>query len=322
MKSRKSFRFLSLTLAVAMLVPAGTVAAASSEETPAVYENTRKVASEAANLLTEQYGTTSIQYALIDQDQIVVSGQSGVNDKEGKKPLSADTMYGIGSVSKMFTSAAMMKLADEGKVDLDAPVTKYVPEFKMEDERYKKITPRMLLNHSAGFNGSSLANAFLLEDNDTYAHDTLLEQLAGQKLKADPGAYSVYCNDCFTLAEILVEKVSGIDFTSYIHRNFTQPLNLKNTKTPLDRPSGSNMAGLYVPGFENQLPNETVNVIGTGGIYSTAEDLVHFSQIFTGQTNSVLSSESAEAMAQAEYKKDCGPRMPITRSTTDWVGTA
>ncbi|WP_391572662.1 serine hydrolase domain-containing protein [Cohnella sp.] len=307
MKSKKSFRFLSLTLALAVLAPAGAASAASSEDTPAVYEDTRKAASEAADLLTQQYGTTSIQYALIDRDQIVASGQSGINDKEGKKPLSAETMYGIGSVSKMFTTAAVMKLADEGKIDLDTPVTKYIPEFKMEDERYKQITPRMLLNHSAGFNGSSLANAFLLEDNDTYAHDTLLEQLAGQKLKADPGAYSVYCNDCFTLAEILVEKVGGIDFTSYIHRNFTEPLNLKNTKTPLDEPSGSKMAGLYLPGIEDQLPNETVNVIGTGGIYSTAEDLVRFSQIFTGQTDGVLSSEAAEEMAQAEYKKGLWP---------------
>ncbi|WP_372632772.1 serine hydrolase domain-containing protein [Cohnella sp.] len=308
MKSRKPFRFLSLTLVLAMLAPGGAWAASASEENPTTYEATQKAASDAAELLTGQYGTTSVQYALIDQGRIVVSGQSGINDQEGKKPLSADTMYGIGSVSKAFTSAAVMKLADEGKVDLDAPVTQYVPEFKMEDKRYKNITPRMLLNHSAGFNGSSLANAFLLEDNDTYAHDTLLEQLAGQKLKADPGAYSVYCNDCFTLAEILVEKVGGTDFTSYIHRHFTEPLNMKNTKTPLDHPSVSAMAGLYLPHFANQLPNETVNVIGTGGIYSTAEDLVRFSQIFTGQVEGILSSESAEETAQAEYARGFWPQ--------------
>ncbi len=307
MNSRKPFRFLSLTLAMALLAPAGAMAADSNGEAPTAYENTRKAASEKADLLTGQYGTTSVQYALIDQGRIVVSGQSGVNDREGENPLTADTMYGIGSVSKMFTSAAVMKLADEGKVDLDAPVSEYVPEFKMEDERYKQITPRMLLNHSAGFNGSSLTNAFLLEDNDTYAHDTLLEQLAGQNLKADPGAYSVYCNDCFTLAEILVEKVGGTDFTSFIHRHFTEPLNMANTKTPQDRPSASGMAGLYLPNFANQLPNETVNVIGTGGIYSTAEDMVRFSQIFTGQAEGILSPESAEKMAQPEYRRGFWP---------------
>ncbi|MFC4601731.1 serine hydrolase domain-containing protein [Cohnella hongkongensis] len=307
MKSRKSFRLLSVTLALSLLVPTGAMAAAApSEETPA-FENTLRAAAEKAALLTGQYGTTSVQYALIDQGEIVVSGQSGVNDQAGQRPLTENTMYGIGSTSKMFVTAAVMKLAEEGKVELDAPIVQYIPDFKMKDERYKQITPRMLLNHSAGLAGSSLANAFLLEDDDTYAHDTLLEQLAEQSLKADPGAYSVYCNDCFTLAEILVETVSGIDFTSYIHRYFTEPLGMSNTKTPLDRPSFSAMAGIYLPGVPNQLPTETVNVIGTGGIYSTAEDLVRFSQLFTGQAGSILSAESAKTTAQPEYSKGLWP---------------
>ena len=82
----------------------------------------------------------------------------------------------------------------------------------------------MLLNHSSGLQGSTLGNAFLFNDNDTYAHDTLLQQLSNQNLKADPGAFSVYCNDGFTLAEILVERVSGMSFTEFLHQNFTEPL--------------------------------------------------------------------------------------------------
>lgn len=127
-----------------------------------------------------------------------------------------------------------MKLVDEGKVDLDTPLPTYIPEFKMADERYKNITPRMLLNHSSGLMGSSFKSAFLLGDNDTYAVDSLLTQLESQRLKADPGAYSVYCNDGFTLAQILVGRISNIDFTSFIHKNFSEPLGLNYTKTPLD----------------------------------------------------------------------------------------
>jgi CubicO group peptidase (beta-lactamase class C family) len=173
----------------------------------------------------------------------------------------------------------------------------------MKDERYKKFTPRMLLNHSSGFYGSTMVNAFLFEDNDTYAHDSFLKKLADQSLKADPGDYSVYCNDCFTLAELMVEKVSGMDFTSYIHQYFTKPLGMSDTKTPLDQPDPSKLAALYYPKYNGQLPNESVNVIGTGGIYSTAEDMVRFSQIFTGQVNGILSAEAVTAMQQEEYKK-------------------
>ncbi|OBZ19506.1 serine hydrolase [Bacillus sp. FJAT-27264] len=278
-----------------------------SNEAVNTYEITRKAAKEKADLLTNTYGTNSVQYAIIDHGNIVVSGQSGKNDEKGKKPLTKDTMYGIGSTSKMFTTVAAMQLVDQGKIDLDTPVVQYIPEFTMKDERYKQITPRMLLNHSSGLNGSSLTNAFLFEDNDTYAHDTLLKQLAGQTLKADPGAYSVYCNDGFTLAEILIERVSGMDFTSYIHKFITEPLGMVNTKTPLDSPSTAKMAGLYYPTHSGQLPNETANVIGAGGIYSTAEDLARFSQIFTGEEEEVLSGKSAAAMAQDEYKTPLWP---------------
>ncbi|MBB6734518.1 serine hydrolase domain-containing protein [Cohnella zeiphila] len=291
---------------LSLLAPTAAMASAA-DGTSNAYEETQKASAEKADLLTKSYGTTSVQYALIDHGHIVVSGQSGVNDEKGKKPLTADTMYGIGSTSKMFTTTAVMQLVDQGKIDLDTPVVQYIPEFTMKDDRYKKITPRMLLNHSSGLNGSSLTNAFLFEDNDPYAHDTLLKQLADQTLKADPGAYSVYCNDGFTLAEILVERVSGMDFTSYIHRFITEPLEMSDTKTPLDSPNASKMAGLYYPTYEGQLPNETVNVIGTGGIYSTAEDLARFSQIFTGQAEGILSGQSVEAMEQDEYKTPLWP---------------
>ncbi|MRN53758.1 serine hydrolase [Paenibacillus sp. LC-T2] len=278
-----------------------------SNEAGLTYEVTRKDAKEKAELLTTAYDTNSVQYALIDHGNIVVSGQSGKNDEQGLKPLTKDTMYGIGSTSKMFTTVAVMQLLDQGEIDLDTPVVQYIPGFTMKDERYKQITPRMLLNHSSGLTGTSPTNASLFEDNDTYAHDTLLKQLSGQTLKADPGAYSVYCNDGFTLAEILVEQVSGMDFTSYIHRYITEPLGMVNTKTPLDSPDEAKMAGLYYPTYTGQLPYETINLIGAGGIYSTAEDLARFSTIFTGEAEEVLSGKSAATTAQDEYKTPLWP---------------
>lgn len=271
------------------------------------YEATLKAAQEKADTLTKTYSTNSVQYALIDQGKIVVAGQAGKNDEQEQRALTKETMYGTGSTSKMFTAVAIMQLVEQGKIDLDKPVVQYIPEFVMKDERYKQITPRMLLNHSSGLNGSSVTNKYLFEDNDTYAHDTLLNQLADQPLKADPGAFSVYCNDGFALAEIVVERVSGMDFTSYIHKYITEPLGMTNTKTSQDPLDTARMAELYYPTYTGQLPNETNNVIGSGGIYSTAEDLARFSQVFTGKAKGVLSDRSASAMAQDEYKTPLWP---------------
>jgi len=131
--------------------------------------------------------------------------------------------------------------------------------------------------------------------------------LSTQKLKADPGAFSVYCNDGFTLSEILVERVSNMTFTAFIDQYFAKPLGMNNTLTPQGSLGNHSFAALYSPFYEGQLPTETTNAIGTGGVFSTAEDLAKFSQIFTGQRKDILSEKSAKAMEQEEYKKGLWP---------------
>ncbi|HDR3494353.1 TPA: beta-lactamase family protein [Bacillus wiedmannii] len=303
---------LAATLALTMILPTGAKAFSDGKTTvvsnaEVASQELKKIAAEKAALLTKSHGTTSVQYALIDNGKLTLSGQAGKNDMEGEQPLTKDTLYGIGSVSKMYATAAVMKLVDEGKVDLDAPVVNYVPDFKMKDGRYKRITPRMVLNHSSGLQGSTLSNAFLFNDNDTYSHDFLLQQLSNQSLKVDPGAFSVYCNDGFTLAEILVERVSGMSFTEFLHQRFTEPLKMNHTKTPQDKWRDEKRAGLYFPAYQGQLPIESVNVIGTGGVSSTAEDMVRFSQLFMGQGKGILSNKVVRAMEQEEYKKGMWP---------------
>ena len=252
-------------------------------------------------LLDAGAGIASIQYAMMDSGEIVESGVGGVYSKQENRLLTTENLFGIGSTSKMFTTAAMMRLADQGKVDLGCPVTDYIPEFTMADERYQDITVRMLLNHSSGLMGSTYGNGFLFDDADTQAHDTLLDDLATQTLKADPGAFSVYCNDGFTLAEIVIERVSGMSFTDFIHQEITDPLSMAHTKTMQDDFDRSSIVRTYNPyAPEQETPTDAVNIIGTGGVYATAEDLCRFAQIFTGEAD-VLTDASREATFHKEY---------------------
>ena len=238
-------RILSALLAAALLTPAMLPARAADSLQDALTAPSVPAATRAQTLV-DQYGVTSVQYAVMTEGEITESGQAGVYSKTEDRALTADTLYGIGSTSKMFTTAAVMKLVDAGKVDLDAPVTAYIPEFTMADARYKQITVRMLLNHSSGLMGSTLNDAFLYGDaNNRDGYTTLLEDLKTQRLKADPGAFSVYCNDGFTLAEMIVERVSGQPFTEYIHDTFTQPLGMEHTVTPADDFALSDIARVY-----------------------------------------------------------------------------
>ena len=212
-------------------------------------------------------------------------------------------LYGIGSVSKVFTAAAVMKLAEEGKLDLDEPLTTYMPGFVMADARYALITPRMLLNHSSGLKGMTGINGFLTGDSDTYLHDNYLEFLKTQNLKHDPGDRSIYCNEGFTLAELLIESVSGLSFTDYITQNFAQPLGLGNIETPQSDFDRDKLAFTYL-GNSELLP-QTIGMIGSGGIYATMEDLCRFSTIFMDSADgSVLSRSSVDEMAKVQHQME------------------
>lgn len=279
------------------------------------YTTTKEVADQKASTIISQYNCTSLQYALIDNGKLVVSGNSGLSSVENNTSPTANTMYGIGSVSKMFVTTAIMSLVDNGKINLDTPVTKYINDFKMADDRYKKITVRMLLNHSSGLMGSSFSNTFLLGDNDPYAHNTFLSELRTQRLKTEPGAYSVYCNDGFTLAEILIERVTGLSFTTYISNTILNPLKMMNTKTPANTFDRNKLAKTYINNTSKPLPTENVIAFGAGGIYSSAENLCTFATTFMNNSNGILSKQSIKATENKEYLRGIWPKDKNTDNT-------
>ena len=222
-----------------------------------------------------------------------------------------ERVYALASVSKVYVTTAIMQLKDQGKIDIDAPVTDYIPEFTMADERYKDITVRMLMNHTSGIMGSTLRNEFLFGDNDKDKYDYLLENLKTQTLKADPGAYAAYCNDGFTLLEIIVERVSGMDFTSYIEENIAAPLNLTQTGTALNADELGTLVDIYSNGLNYDY--EYCMALGSGGVYATASDVANFGASFWTGNDVLLSEESKDEMgtmwnedAYDNYMDTCG----------------
>lgn len=297
MKQTRQFmkRSAALLLALALCLSLSVSALAAEQQEEKSLEETAREAAAAAMTYGE---AASISWAVWN-GKIVEQGALAANGEAA----ATDGVYCIGSVSKMYTTAAVMRLAQDGKLDLDKPVTTYLPDFKMADERYKDITVRMLLNHSSGLMGSSMGSGLLFDDSSTQATDQLLERLSRQRLKADPGAYSVYCNDGFTLAELVAEAVSGQELMDYVKTTFLNPAGLTHTYAPGDEFGGQ--APIYHAGDDRPLPMDCLGVVGTGGIYATAEDLAVFGGWLAGPGE--LNEASLEAMAQPEYQKGLWP---------------
>ena len=296
LRKRGSALLLALMLSLSLSV------SAMAEETVASLEETAQSAAQGA--LTYG-GADSVQYALWQDGKVVLTGSCGSYSRTENRALTDDILYGIGSVSKIYTTAAVMQLAEAGRLSLDAPVTRYLKDFKMADERYRQITVRMLLNHSSGLMGSHFENAMLFGDADPVAADSLLEQLSTQRLKADPGAYSVYCNDGFTLAELVVEAVTGMEFMDYVRTRILKPAGLENTFAPGDTFDTGRLAKTYRGADTRALPQDCLNLVGTGGIYATASDLAAFGGALIG--TKLLRQSSLNAMAAPEYDRGIWP---------------
>ena len=223
------------------------------------------------------------------------SSESG--DAQDTVPAAAasdERIYGVASVSKVYVTAAVMQLVDRGLVKLDEPVTTYIPDFTMADGRYTDITVRMLMDHTSGIMGTSMRNEFLYDDN--YDDPFLLENLASQRLIHAPGEYAAYCNDGFDLLEIIVENVTGMDYTEYVVENIAAPVGATHTGSPLTLLENDLNAPVTFPG-NVPYDYEYGMCIGAGGIMATASDVANFGSAFFTGNDVLLSQEAQEAMA-------------------------
>src|SRR5947208_1334710 len=208
------------------------------------------------------------------------------------------TMFGVGSVSKMFATIAVMKLVDRGVVDLDTPLVTYLPAFRMASSGYENITVRMLLNHSSGFPGTDYRNADIRSPVPGYV-DQVLQTLSMSRLKDPPGYMSVYCNDGFTITAALVEAMTGKSYVQFVQDEILTPLGMASTRYPLSAFSAGSYAKAYVNGAAK--PQEFVNTLASGAVYSTADDMARIAMMLLGGgrvgTTRILSSASVADMA-------------------------
>lgn len=238
------------------------------------------------------FGLTALSGGQIESGKVVFAEGAQETATEGD----AGQIYCIGSVSKVYVTTAVMQLVEQGKVDLDAPVTDYIDDFKMADERYKDITVRMLMNHTSGIFGSSLKNSDLYGDNSSVSTENTLKNLENQRLKADPGEYAAYCNDGFTLLELLVERVSGMSYTDYVEKNIAGKIGAENIYTAKNVLGNPALADIF-PDSNNRYDTEYCMDLGSGGIYSTALDTCEFGSTFFKGDNRLLSEGSKNEMA-------------------------
>jgi CubicO group peptidase (beta-lactamase class C family) len=158
-------------------------------------------------------------------DEVVFTGAYGVADREAGRPMTADTPVAVGSTTKGMTALSVMQLVEQGLVDLDAPVQRYLPDFTMADPRAAAITLRQLLSMSAGIPGSYAVDG----SQDPDALERRVATLATVALNRDPGSGYEYANDGFDVAGLVVQRVSGLPYERYVEERLFAPLGMEHS---------------------------------------------------------------------------------------------
>ncbi|MEL4026033.1 serine hydrolase domain-containing protein [Lysinibacillus endophyticus] len=232
----------------------------------------------------EQAGIVGGSYAIVANGEVIDSNGVGYSDVKAQQKATAETIYAIASVTKSFTATAILKLQEEGKLSLQDPVQKYLPWFSYKDkEKSKEVTIEHLLTHSAGVDRFK-ADGVIFEDEKKYRNslEDSIRALSNVEMTSNPGEKGQYCNTCYNILGLIIEKVSGMTYYDYMKTNVFQPLDLESTSFGHELKSSQDIAKEYswFFGFRNtRLLN--YEAFGTsqdpeGGIYTNSVDLAKY----------------------------------------------
>jgi len=261
---------------------------------------------------------------MVTANEVLAFPLVGYANLESKKPLARDTLYWIASTSKPFTATAVMMLVDEGKVRLDDPVAKYLPEFGPKPLR--AITVRMLLNQTSGLR--YYADPAAPTPTDCCALADLVKRFVSLPLEHEPGRKFAYSNAGSDTAARLVEVVSGKEFEAFLAERLLQPLGMKDTTYfPNDEQLARLATTYWFSPTEKKLVPAPQGVFLTapygdrkvrhapgGGLFSTGDDLAKFAQLFLGkglfQGHRYLSESAVAEMTRSQLSAEVFATVP------------
>jgi len=263
----------------ARLVLCGCLIATSSVDAAPPASSPSKNLSSALSALAEAAvrdgETAGISFTVRKGKTVLAEGAFGFADLENRVPAAMETVYAIGSLTKQFTAAAVLLLADEGKLSLDDPLGKFVPAFP---EPGRSATVRQLLNHTSGIRSmTSLGLKYWAQAGREIAPADLVALFASEPADFRAGTDYRYSNSGYVLLGIVVEKASGEPWGAFVTNRLIIPLALSSTRdgqaSDLVPRRARGFSRRKSGGFENAWGVNLTQGYATGALLSTVGDL-------------------------------------------------
>lgn len=221
-----------------------------------------------------------VTVSVVKNNQLFFSkGYGFANVEEREKVVSDKTLFRIGSVSKLFVWTAIMQLAEQGKVDLDADVNQYLNHFKIPDTYDQPITLKHIMTHSAGFE-EYILNLFSADSLPPPSLESIFINEMPARVRP-PGTFSSYSNHGTGIAAYIVEQISGLKWVDYVEQEMFAPLGMKQTtfRQPLPTKFKTHHSKGYTYANGDYTPAKTFKIIPlapVGVVSTTADDIVPF----------------------------------------------
>ncbi len=241
-----------------------------------------------------------LSVALVDDQKIVWQKGFGYADRKNGVKATADTRYWAGSITKLFTGMGVMKLVEEGKMDIDKPLKTYLPEFSIKSRfgSSDAITPRTIMTHHSGLPGDWLDGMYSSNPTNYTEHVQLIKN---EYVAYPPNKIMSYSNLGVTLLGHALEKTAGVSYTSYIENKLFKPLEMKHSDFKMDM---SNASKSYM---DNEETTEyPIGEIPAGALGTTVGDLSHLAMMVNanGRFNNkrVLKATTLQKMFEVQNK--------------------
>lgn len=236
--------------------------------------------------------------AIIEDGEVIFKKGYGFADVTKKEEVNAKTGFNIGSISKMFTAWGIMKLAEEGKLDLEEPASNYISSWKLPLSEFdeSKVTIRNLLQHTAGLSVHGY-NGYEKKEALTSTKESLLGSTREEEqvqLTMQPETKWQYSGGGYTLLQLIIEELTGKSFAVYMDEAVFKPLKMKHTSFDIDKSIVKKSAKAYDEQGK-EIPLRLFNAQAAAGLHTTLDDLIIFAMAsFTD--NPVLSKKSIDEL--------------------------
>lgn len=231
--------------------------------------------------LLQKYSEPGLVVAMVDGCQPAFARGFGLADKARARRAESSTVFQMGSISKTLAAWGVLRLVEAGRVDLDAPVDRYLTRWHLPaDSNAVKVTVRRLLSHTAGISVPSVAGV-----NAGEPLPTLLDQLEGRgstaatgpvRVASLPGTKYEYSGGGYAILELLIEDVSGKPFARYMHDEVFAPLKMSHTTYGWSGDVAATVATPYNDQDRTEHPHRLYSALAAAGLYSTADDMSTF----------------------------------------------